>query len=105
MESELALQGPLAWLRLILGLAVFLAPGVAIADRIFDDRRYLLLAPVFSFSALALAAILLDFAMGVPINTWTTASIAAGLTSWAGWPRIVEAQQRLRVRMGWAHAS
>lgn len=95
MESDLAIHGT-DWFRLLFGLGVFLAPGLAIADRIFDDLVYLVTAPVFSFSALALAAILLDFGLGVPINTWTTGFIALGITIWAGWPRAKWTLMELR---------
>ncbi len=104
MESDLAVHGPLAWLRLLAGLALFLAPGIAIADRIFSNKLYLLLAPVFSFSALPLAAILLDFAFGVPINTATTAALAATITAWMAWPRLRVLSTAMGRRAGWAHA-
>ncbi len=104
MESDLAIHGVGAWLRLLFGLVVFLAPGLALADRIFTDKTYLLLAPVFSFSALPLAAILLDFAFGVPINTITTGFIALTLTAWMGWPRGMQLLRLLGQRQGWADA-
>ncbi len=95
MESDLAVSGALAWLRLLLGSLLFLAPGVALADRLFTKKTYLVLAPVFSFSVLPLVAILLDFALGVPINALTTALIAAAAAAWAGWPRLRQWTTRL----------
>ncbi len=95
MDAELAVDGAMAWLRLLLGVLVFLAPGLALADRVFENKLYLVLAPVFSFSALPLAAILLDFAFGVPINAWSTTAIALTVATWAGWPRIRRLGTRL----------
>lgn len=91
MEADLAPDGLLAWARLGFGLAVFLLPGLAAADRIFRSKLYLLTAPVFSFSLLPLVAIALDFGLGVPIHVVTTHAIALAVAGWLGWPRAVQA--------------
>ncbi len=74
-------EGVVEWMRMLAGIAVFMAPGVAAADRFLPGRKdALLLAPVFSLTLLPLAAILLDHALGVPVHAVTTALLALALT-------------------------
>ncbi len=77
------------WLRLAFGLAVFLAPGVAAADRIWPGSPLrFVLAPVLSFTLLPLAAIVLGFGLGVPVTPAATLAIALGLAAAFGARRI-----------------
>jgi hypothetical protein len=88
--------------RLMLGTLLFLMPGLAAADRLFPrNRAALLLAPVFSFTLLPLAAILLRFALGVPVNEATTVLTALGLTLIVGGGRIGRALDPERLGVRW----
>ena len=86
--ADLTVTG-LGWLQLLAGLLVFLVPGVAAADRWLTGLplRWLW-APVFSFTLLALAAILLDFVAGLDVTFLNTLVIALLLGLVLGWSRV-----------------
>lgn len=89
MNAELGIATAGGWIRLLVGTVVLLLPGLALADRVFPDRRLpLLLAPVFSLTLLPLAAILLDALVGVPVTAATTALLALALAVMIGAPRL-----------------
>lgn len=86
---SLAPQGALEWARLVAGAALFLAPGLAAADRFLGLRqRGWMFAPVFSFSLLPLGAIVLDLALQVPITPGVTAGLAVFWTGILLLPRF-----------------
>jgi hypothetical protein len=87
-EADLSITG-WGWLRLAIGIAVLLLPGLALADRLFPAKRSaLLLAPVFSLSVLPLAVIILDFMFAVPVSPSATALLAVGLAALFAAPRL-----------------
>lgn len=88
-EAGLGLQAA-DWLRLVAGLAVFLLPGVAAADRwlVGLPLRWLW-APVLSFTVLALAAIILGYVVGLQVTPAATWMLAVGLAAWIGRRRWV----------------
>jgi len=89
VNAELGIATAGGWIRLLVGTVVLLLPGLALADRVFPDRRLpLLLAPVFSLTLLPLAAILLDALVGVPVTAATTALLALALAVMIGAPRL-----------------
>lgn len=78
--------------RFALGTALFLLPGIAAADRFLPGgRTRFLLAPVFSFTLLPVAAILLSFAFGWKATPGSTALLALALAALAGSRRIARA--------------
>lgn len=87
--ADLGVEGAAAWLRLLLGTAVLLLPGLAAADRLLPGRPMALIwSPVLSLTLLPLAAILLDTALGVPVTAASTAALAVGLAVLLGAPRL-----------------
>lgn len=79
--GSLAVDGPLGWLQLLGGLLLFLAPGLAAADRLLGLRnRGWWFAPVFSFTLLPLGAIVLDLVLQVRITTAVTVAVAVAWT-------------------------
>ncbi len=86
--ADLSLDQWSDWLLLVVGLAILLLPGLAVADRLTRSPRGLLLAPVLSFTVLPLAAIGLDFLFNVTINATTTTLLALGLAALAGRHRL-----------------
>ena len=99
--TDLTLHG-WGWLRAALGLAVFLLPGLAAADRWLKGVPLRLgWAPVLSFTVMALAAILLDFAAGLNVRTTTSVALAFILAAWIAKPRLISWwRQRARLRLG-----
>lgn len=95
-ESALALD-TLGWLRLLVGLPLWLAPGLAAADRwLPKERGRFILAPVASISLLTLTAFAQEFLLGLKHEPWLTALNAAVLAAWIGWPRIRQAPEAAR---------
>lgn len=101
--ADLTVDGAAAWLRLVAGLALYLLPGLAAADRLLGGTPLRLVwAPLFSFTLLALVAILLDFAVGLPLSPDATAvsaavlALAIGRPRWQSW--LAAGMARLRTR-------
>ena len=79
--GALSVGGFTDWVRLLLGLAVLLAPGLAAADRFLGLRgRGWWFAPVFSLSLLPLGAIVLDLVLQVRTTALVTFLLALGWT-------------------------
>lgn len=95
-ESDLAVHGLVAWAHLLIGLAGFLAPGLAAADRwlVGMPARWLW-APVLSFSLLSLLALFLGFAFSMQVQPSTTWLLAILLAAGIGRPRLVSLSRRL----------
>lgn len=88
--ADVTLHG-LDWLRALLGFCVFLLPGLAAADRwLVGLPARFLWAPLFSFTLLALAAILLDFLVGLPVSSPVTFALSLFLAGMAGRRRLME---------------
>lgn len=76
--------------RLLLGLALYLLPGIAAADRLLPGGPVrFLLAPVLSLTLMPVAALLLAFGAGLPITAASTALLAFALTLLFGMRRLV----------------
>lgn len=100
--TALGISTPGEWLRLLGGLALLLAPGVAAADRFLGLRgRGWMFAPVFSLTLLPLTAILLDLVLQAPIMPALTALYAVAWVVLLEWPRRRQAWNALRA---WAKA-
>ncbi len=86
--TDLTLHG-WDWLRAAVGLAVFLLPGVAAADRWLKGLplRWLW-APVLSFTVMALAAILLDFVVSLDVRPTTSIGLGVLLAGLIARPRL-----------------
>ncbi|HEX2066500.1 MAG TPA: hypothetical protein VHI93_06785 [Candidatus Thermoplasmatota archaeon] len=86
--GDLALD-PAGWLRALGGLVLLGLPGAAAADRwLAGVPLRFVWAPVLSLTLMPLAAMLLHFAVEVPVTPATTAAIAATLALALGWPRL-----------------
>lgn len=96
-ETDLAVHG-LGWAQLLVGLIIFLLPGLALADRMFPARHHLAFAPVLSISAMVVMAVLLNFIAGVPVHPGWTMALALGIAAAAGWPRIQQAGRWVKAR-------
>lgn len=88
--SDLALEvDGVGWLRLLVGATVLLLPGLAATDRWLRGVPWRWAwAPVFSLTLLSVAAVLLDFAVSLPVTTKATGLLALVLAGALGWPRI-----------------
>lgn len=92
--GALSVQGFGEWVQLVFGLLLFLAPGLAAADRLMGLRgRGWWFAPVFSFTLLPLGAILLDLVLQVRITLGVTVGLAVAWTVLLEMPRL----RRLRM--------
>lgn len=97
--TDLSPDGVAGWLRLLAGLALFLAPGVAAADRLLPAAPWRwVTVPVFSFTLMPVAMVLLDAVLGVPLRPGVTVLLAVALTAafaahriHAGLLRVVDA--------------
>ncbi|HUR60855.1 MAG TPA: hypothetical protein VM286_00630 [Candidatus Thermoplasmatota archaeon] len=79
--TSLGVSGPWEFLQWVLGVALFLAPGLAAVDRILGLRRLgWVFAPVFSFTLVPLGAILLDILFEVPVRTEETLLLCVAWT-------------------------
>jgi hypothetical protein len=87
--AALAPNGPADGARLLAGIALFLLPGLAAADRLLPrlSVRWAL-APVFSATLYPVAAIALDF-VGVPVTPAATALLGLAATALFAQRRIV----------------
>ena len=87
--GALSVGGFADWVRLLAGLAVLLAPGLAAVDRFLGLRqRGWWFAPVFSLSLLPLGAIVLDLVLQVRTTALVTFLLAVGWTLALLAPRI-----------------
>jgi hypothetical protein len=67
--------------RFAVGLALFLLPGLAAADRLLQGPRRWLMAPVLSFTLVPVAGILLHFAAGWHTNVASTTLLCLALAA------------------------
>ncbi|HUR26424.1 MAG TPA: hypothetical protein VM327_10470 [Candidatus Thermoplasmatota archaeon] len=87
--ADITVDSLAGWLRLLAGVALFLMPGLAAADRFLAGTSLRLAwAPLFSFTILTLAAILLDFTIGLALRPVTTAVLALALALVIGRHRL-----------------
>lgn len=99
--AALGVEGPAGWVRLVAGALLFLLPGLAAADRWMPGGpSRLLWAPVFSVTIMALLAIGLDFAFGMPIAPLQTLLVAILAGAWIGRARLVAWG-----RLGWTRVA
>jgi hypothetical protein len=95
--TDLGITTAAEWLRLLLGLALLLMPGIAAVDRFVGlGKRGWMFAPVFSLTLLPLTAILLDLVVQAPVTPAMTMLYAILWSGLLEWPRRKQAWSFLR---------